>query len=44
MEFNQKKTPVEIIKKSYCEEYILKTFILVLMENGTKICGKNLMN
>ena len=44
MDFGSNKTPVEIIKKVHLEELILETFILVLMVNGTKNHGKNLMS
>ena len=38
------KTPVEVIKEGAFRETFLETFILVLMENGTKFHGKNLIS
>ena len=45
MNFSPNETPIEIIKEGAfgrLEVLILETFILVLIENGTKIHGKNL--
>ena len=42
MDFGANKTPVEVIKQVRLEEHISETFILVLMESGTKNHGKNL--
>ena len=44
MDFGANKTPVEAIKEGGLEVLILETFILVLMENGTKNHGKNLIS
>ena len=38
------KTPVEVSKKVHLVEQILEKFILVLMKNGTKKLGKNLIS
>ena len=44
MKFNPHKTPVEIIKKRAFGGTFLETFILVLIENGTKSHGQNLIS
>ena len=44
MEFNLNKSPIEIIKRVNLVVLILETFIMVLMENGTKINVKNLFS
>ena len=44
MNFDLNKTPIEIIKESLFGGTYLETFILVLVENGTKIHGKNLVS
>ena len=44
MDFGANKTPIKSIKKVHLEELILETFILVLMVNGLKSHGKNLMS
>ena len=44
MDFSANKTPVEIIKEEHLEEHILEIFILVLMINGIKSHGMNLMS
>ena len=40
MDFCANKTPVEVIKEG-AKVLILETFILVLLESGTKKHGKN---
>ena len=40
MDFGANKTPVEVIKEGTFGEHILETFILALMESGTKSHGK----
>ena len=44
MDFSANKTPVEVLKKLRLEVLPLETFILVLMEIGTKSHGKNLIS
>ena len=44
MNFSQKKHQLKYEKKVHLVVLILETFILVLMENGTKIHGKNLIS
>ena len=44
MDFRPNITPIEVIKKELLEELISEIFILVLMVNGTKSHGKNLMS
>ena len=44
MKFNPHKTPVEIIKKRAFGGAFLETFILVLIESGTKSHGQNLIS
>ena len=44
MDFGANKTPAEVIKEGHLEERIFKTFILVLIANGTESRGKNLMS
>ena len=44
MGFCANKTPVEVIKEGVLEVLILETFILVLLERGTKSHGKNLIS
>ena len=41
MDFGANKTPIEVVKEAHLEEPLLGTFILVLLESGTKIHGKN---
>ena len=41
MNFGASKKLIEVIKGRYLEEGILETFILVLLESGTKNHGKN---
>ena len=41
MKFNPNQMPVDVIKEGRLEEHILETFILVLLESGTKNHGKN---
>ena len=43
MNFGANITPIEVIKKELLEELILEIFILVLIINGLKTHGKNLM-
>ena len=43
MDFGTNKMTVEVIKEGVLE-IILETFILVLMESGTKSHGKNLIS
>ena len=43
MEFNPNKTPVEIIKESVFGGTYFRDIYSVLIENSTKIHGKNLM-
>ena len=43
MDFGTNKTPVGIIKEGAFGETTLEIFIPVLMLNGTKTHGKNLM-
>ena len=42
MDFSPNKTPIEIIKKVLLVVLILEMFILILIEIGIKIHGKNL--
>ena len=44
MDFGANKKPVEVIKKARLKGHILQIFILVLMKNGTKSHGKNLIS
>ena len=44
MEFGANKTPVEMIKEGAFGRTYFRDFILVLMINGTKIHGNNLMS
>ena len=44
MEYNLNKTAVEIIKGGAFGGTYFRTFIQVLMENGTEIHGKNSMS
>ena len=44
MDFDKNKTPVEVIKEGAFGGTYSKTFILVLMESGTKSHGKNLIS
>ena len=44
MDFGADKSPVEVIKKEHLEEAILQISILVLIINGIKTHGKNLMS
>ena len=44
MDFSRNKTPIEVVREGALEVLILETFILVLMKNGTKIHGKNLIS
>ena len=44
MKFNPNQMPVDVIKEGRLEEHILETFILVLLESGTKNHGKNLIS
>ena len=44
MDFSPNKTPIEIIKEGAFGGTYFKTFMLVLMTNGTKIHGKNLFS
>ena len=41
MDFGVNKTPVEVIKEGACGGTFLGTFILVLLECGTKIVERN---
>ena len=41
MDFGANKTPIEVIKEGALEEHISETFILVLVESGTKSHGNN---
>ena len=43
MDFGAHITPVEVIKKELMEELISEIFSLVLMINGIKTHGKNLV-
>ena len=43
MDFGANITPVEVIKKELMEELISEIFNLVLMINGIKTHGKNLV-
>ena len=43
MKFHANKTPVEVIRDVRVEEHILKKFILVLLESGSKNRVKNLI-
>ena len=43
MDFGTNKTPVEIIKESAFGETYCKDIFLVLLVNGTKNHGRNLM-
>ena len=43
MNFTPNKTPVEIISEGALVVRVLEIFILVLMANGIKIVGKNLI-
>ena len=44
MKFGANKTPIEVIREGAFGGTYFGTFILVLMENGTKIHGKNLIS
>ena len=44
MDFGVNKTPVEVIREGTFGVLILETFILVLLEDGTKCHGKNLIS
>ena len=44
MDFGANITPVEIFKEVQLEVFILKTFILVLMDSGTTSHEKNLIS
>ena len=44
MDFSPNKTPIEVIREGALEVLISETFILVSIENGTKIHGENLIN
>ena len=44
MDCGANKTSVEVIKKGVFGERILETFILVLLEKGTRNHGKNLIS
>ena len=44
MEFNPTKTVVEIIMEGAFAGTYFRNIYFGVMENGTKICGKNLMN
>ena len=44
MDFDKNKTPVEVIKEGAFGGTYSKTFILVLMESGTKSHGQNLIS
>ena len=44
MEFSPNKKLIEVIKEGGLEVLILETFILVLLESGTKNHGKNLIS
>ena len=44
MDFGANKTHVEVIQEGAFGGHILETFILVLMEDGTKNHGKNSIN
>ena len=45
MDFKRNITPIEVIKKKeLLEELILEIFILVLLLNGIRTHGKNLMS
>ena len=41
MDFGANKMPIEVIKEGALEEHISETFILVLVESGTKSHGNN---
>ena len=43
MDFSRNKMPIEIIKEGAFGVPILEAFILILLESGTKIHGKNLI-
>ena len=43
MKSNPNKTPVEVIKEGALVVLILETFILILLESGTKNHRKNLI-
>ena len=43
MNFSPNKTPIEIIKEGAFGGTYLETFILILIKNGIKINGKNLL-
>ena len=43
MDFSPNKTPIEVIREGAFGGTYLETFTLVLMKNGTKIHGKNLI-
>ena len=40
MDFGANRTPIEGFKKMHFQDYTLETFILVLMESGTKSHGE----
>ena len=44
MEFNPTKTVVKIIKEVAFAGTYFRNIYFGVMENGTKICGKNLIN
>ena len=44
MDFSLNKTPIEVIKEGAFEVLILETFILMLIRNGTRNHGKNLIS
>ena len=44
MEFGANKTLIEVIREDVFGGTYLETFVLVLMESGTKSHGKNLIS
>ena len=44
MDFNPNKTSIQILKEGAFGGTYFRAIILVLMENGTKIHGKNLIS
>ena len=43
MDFRPNITPIEVLKKELLEEPISRMFLLVVLINGIKTHGKNLM-
>ena len=44
MDFGANKMPIEVIREGAFKVLILETLILVLLENGTKSHGNNLVS